>query len=144
MKLSVIIASVVFGMSLTVASEKASALDPWCNPSYCPPTPGYPGSGETSREEDYGNTTRYVAGVSSCDAPVQERYAAVLAEFLSWPLHARVYYYEESAGGLFNAAYIDIPELNKLLAWEAWTITDPSASVPIAPNPVPGTFECRR
>jgi len=143
MKLSVIIASVVFGMSLTAVSEKASALDPWCNPSYCPPTPGYPGSGETSREEDYGDTNRLVAGVVSCDSPVQERYAAVLAAYLADPIYARVIYYEQSPRGEFHAMYTGIAELNGRLAFESWTITDPSSSVPIAPNPVPG-FECRR
>lgn len=144
MKLSVIVASLVFGMSMSAAPSKASGLDPWCNPSYCPPTPGYPGSGETSREEDHGDTNRYVAGVVSCNSPVQERYAAVLAEFMSDPLDARVHYYETSPRGEFYAMYTGISELNGRLAFEVWTITDPSSSVPIAPNPVAGTFECQR
>ncbi|MBH1732415.1 hypothetical protein ACSYAP_001499 [Stenotrophomonas sp. STK1_22] len=143
MKLSVIIASVVFGMGMTAAS-KVSALDPWCNPSYCPPTPTYPGGGDTSTSGRSGDAFLLVSGAHmSCDTPVQERYAAVLASFLSLPLEYRVDYYENSDRGEYFVAYRDIPELHGRLAYESWKITDPSSSVPIDPNPVP-IFDCRR
>ncbi|WP_142807650.1 hypothetical protein [Stenotrophomonas maltophilia] len=142
MKLSVIVASVVFGMSMA-ASAKVSALDPWCNPSYCPPNPTYPGGGDTSTQGNNGDSFILVHGVVSCDAQVQERYAAALATFLSFPLERRISYYETADRGEFFVAYIGIPSLNGALAYESWKITDPSSAVPLDPNPVP-IFDCRR
>lgn len=138
MKLAVLIGAVVVAMS--ISGEGKASEDPWCNPSYCPPDPGYPGGGSTSREDtapySYPMTISVYVDCRQITS-YQQRFELVKQAFLaenmvrkeySWTLgEVGVVYMEAGSAGRYG--------------FEHWLLDEP-----FAPNvllaPVEGSYHC--
>lgn len=147
MKINVIISTIVFSMSLASHAAGASNItelrpnDPWCNPSYCYPPPGYGGgSGSTTGSDPEPDRWKYIQ--VACTEPVQERYAKVLEWYVSQPIGERLYWYQlnldsgEYFGGAATLPVVYYVPPGNNVGEEIWEIVDPYAAVPIAATPL--------
>lgn len=91
MKLSVLISTFVVAMS--IAGGAKAGLDPWCNPSYCPPTPTYPGTGDTTREDTSYPATVYELH-RDCVENAELMRSAAVNDYLGWSYEMKKTYYE--------------------------------------------------
>lgn len=150
MKLGVIVSAVVFGMSLAAQSSAAPgdvqvrSNDPWCNPSYCPPTPGGPGSGSTTGSDPGPQNYKFIE--LDCRQPLQERYAKVLEWYLSLPIGERLWWYQIGIDSWPAGTPVTLQVVYHVGANnhgdEYWEIVDPYSSVPIAPTPLNSDGVC--
>ncbi|MFB9038205.1 hypothetical protein [Xanthomonas arboricola] len=153
MKIGVIISTIVFGMSLASHTAGASNItelrpnDPWCNPSYCYPPPGYGGGGSGSTTGSQPEQDKRAFIQADCREPIQERYAKVLQWYVSLPESERLWWYQIGMEGQPSGAAVGLavvyyvpPGTNH--GEEAWEIVDPYAAIPIAPTPLSSEHVC--